>query len=408
MTGGLRVLHVGKFYPPYKGGMETHLQALCAGLRSQLDLRVVVANTERRRVDEVVDGVSVTRLGTLVNLGSAPYTPGLARVIRESDADIVHLHVPHPTAVLAHIASRHRGRLVVTYHSDIVRQRILGLAFRPILHRVLRTASSIICTSPNYIDSSPVLRAHRERCHVLPFSIDTARFEQADPGAVRALRRQYGDRVVLAVGRLVSYKGFEYLIRAMVDIRAHLVLVGDGPLRPSLEALAQTLGVRERVSFLERVDDVTPYYHAADVFALPSVARSEAFGLVQLEAMAAGVPVVNTSLASGVPYVSPHGVTGLTVPPADSPALARAVNDLLDDGSLRKRLGAAGKHRARHHFGVAEMVEQTLAVYRAAMHAPPGQPIAWAAPPREDYPSGVGAAVASASSTSATRPDRTS
>ncbi len=408
MPEPLRVLHVGKFYPPYKGGMETHLETLCRLLRSEVDLRVVVANTDRQRVDEVIDGVSVTRLGTRINLGAAPYTPGLSRFIREAAADIVHLHFPHPTAVLSYLASRHRGRLVVTYHSDIVRQRVLGLAFRPILHAALARASSIICTSPAYIASSSVLRAHSARCRVLPFSIETERFANADPDAVRIIRAQYGDRVVLAVGRLVSYKGFEHLIRAMRDISAHLVLVGDGPLGSSLEGLARACGVAERVTFLERVNDVNPYYHAADVFALPSVARSEAFGLVQLEAMAAGLPVVNTNLPSGVPYVSPHNVTGLTVAPRDSGALAGAINRLLDDAALRGRLGDAGRLRARQAFGVSAMVRQTLAVYQAAMQVPPHHPI--------DPPTTLGggiadytaASVVSESSTASIRRESTS
>jgi rhamnosyl/mannosyltransferase len=388
--------------------METHLQTLCNGLRRQLDLHVVVANTERRRVDETIDGVRVTRLGTLINLGSAPVTPGLAAFIRGADADIVHLHLPHPTAILAYLASGHPGRLVVTYHSDIVRQRVLGLAFRPILHRALVRASAIICTSPNYIDSSPVLRAHRERCHVLPFSIDTTRFAEVDAEAVHTLRSLYGNRTVLAVGRLVGYKGFEYLIRAMANVRGCLVLVGDGPLKAALEALARETGVADRVTFLERVDDVNPYYHAADVFALPSIARSEAFGLVQLEAMAAGVPVVNTRLASGVPYVSPHRVTGLTVPPMDPAALADAINELLDDSDLRHQYGAAGRERARVVFGVDQMLNETLAVYRAAIRIPPGRPIdaaSIAEALRQDAADRPGA---SDSSSSPTRAERTS
>lgn len=370
-----RVLQVGKFYHPYKGGMETHLETLCTGLHAHIELRVVVANTERHRVDEVIDGIPITRLGTLLNIASAPITPGLARFIRMSDADIVHLHLPHPTAILSYLASRHRGRLIVTYHSDIVRQRVMGWAFQPILHRALSRASAIVCTSPNYIASSPVLRAHRARCHVLPFSVDTSRFEVVDESVVDDLRDRYGKRVVLAVGRLVEYKGFEYLIRAMQGIDARLILVGDGPLRSSLERLAGEMGVTDKVVFLARVDDVTPYYHAADVFILPSVERSEAFGLVQLEAMAAGLPVVNTRLASGVPYVSPHGVTGLTVPPRDPGALAHAVGRLLDDPDLRREYGAAGRHRARVAFGVDEMVSRTLSLYDAAMRIRPGQPV---------------------------------
>ena len=408
MQRAMRVLQVGKFYPPYKGGMETHLETLCKGLRSSVDLRVVVANSGRSSADDVIDGVPITRLGTLLNLGAAPWTPGLGRVIRDAKADIVHLHLPHPTAILSYLASGYRGRLVVTYHSDIVRQRVLGLAFTPILHAALARASAIICTSPDYIASSRVLARHRERCHVLPFSIATERFEQANASAVARIRAEHGDRIVLAVGRLVSYKGFEHLIRAMSSVRGRLVLVGDGPLRASLESLARDCGIADRVAFLQRVDDVNPYYHAADVFVLSSVARSEAFGLVQLEAMAAGVPVVNTRLASGVPYVSPHGVTGLTVPAGDARALSHAINALLDDPALRRRLGSAGRRRAREDFSVGEMIRQTLAVYDATMAVSAGEPIDAAMLRAVRADGYLDPATVSESSTSPTRRDSTS
>src|SRR5262249_13696018 len=144
------------------------------------------------------------------------------------------------------------------------------------------------------------------------------RFEHCDTDAVARLRQRFGDRLILAVGRLVYYKGFEYLIRSMAQVRGKLLIIGNGPLRAKLDEVAVQLNVSEKVVFLGEVqnDEVTPYYHAADVFALPSVARSEAFGIVQIEAMASGVPVVNTSLDSGVPFVSLHEQTGLTVPPA--------------------------------------------------------------------------------------------
>ena len=239
MNRRLRVLHVGKFYHPYKGGMETHLRTLCSHLARDIDLRVVVANTDRVRSDEVIDGVAVTRLGTTLNLGAAPYTPGLARFIRAAEADIIHLHWPHPTAVLSYLRSMHRGRLVVTYHSDIVRQRVLGFAFRPFLHATLAHAAAVICTSPDYVTSSPVLRRHRTRCHVLPFSIAVDTLQAAPAEAVAAIRAQYGPRLVLGIGRLVGYKGFEYLVRAMRDVEGTLIIIGDGPLREALTQLAR-------------------------------------------------------------------------------------------------------------------------------------------------------------------------
>ncbi|HEU0052784.1 MAG TPA: glycosyltransferase, partial [Longimicrobium sp.] len=212
---------------------------------------------------------------------------------------------------------------------------------------------------------SPVLRRHAERVRVIPFGIDAAHFGAADPAEVAAIRARHGRKIVFAAGRLVYYKGFDYLVQAMPHVRdAHLLVAGGGPLRNSLSQLAERAGVSGRVTFLGSVPDLRPYYHAADVFALPAVARSEAFGLVQLEAMACGLPVVNTAVDSGVPFVSPHGVTGLTVPPRDPAALADALDRLLDDAALRRFLGEAGRARATGELGAEAMVERTVALYR--------------------------------------------
>ncbi len=200
-----------------------------------------------------------------------------------------------------------------------------------------RWADAIIATSPNYLATSIVLQAHRDRCHVLPYGIPVEQFEQQDDAAVASIRDRFGRRLVITVGRLIYYKGFDVLVRAMKDVDGALVIIGEGPLRPELEAQARDLGIADRVHFLGEIHnrDIAAYYHASDVFALASVARSEAFGIVQLEAMACGLPVVNTGLDSGVPFVSLDGLTGLTVPPGDSVALSRALNKLLDDDELR-------------------------------------------------------------------------
>jgi rhamnosyl/mannosyltransferase len=366
-----RVLHVGKFYPPHKGGMETHLRDLCERLQRDADARVVVAASGgRKTTEETVNGVSVRREGTLLSLGASPVCPGLVRQIRESRADIVHLHFPNPAAILAYLASNHAGRLVVTYHSDIVRQKILGRAFRPVLEHFLRRASAIIATSPDYIESSPVLSRLRERCRVIPLGINAERFERVNEEEVGRLRARFGPRVVLSVGRLIYYKGFEHLIRAMRDVDARLLIIGEGPMRGALEREREALGeLRKRVVLLGDVGDAAPYFRAADVFALASVARSEAFGIVQLEAMACGVPVVNTRLASGVPFVSVDGLTGITVAPEDSNALADALNKLLDDDNLRARYGEAGRRRVADEFNADLMAERTLRLYREVLDA---------------------------------------
>lgn len=361
-NGRLRILQVGKFYPPYMGGIETHLELLSSGLRKYADVRVLVSNDEEGHVVHRRNGIGVVRVGRAMTLAGAPISPAMVNQIRQFDADIVHLHVPNPAAVLAYMLSGVRAKLVVTYHSDVVRQRFLELAFRPILFAALKRASAIISTTPNLIDSSRVLSRYRDRCHVVPFGIPIGEVGRGQEKAAD-LRKVYGNRVLLTVGRLVYYKGLDTLIDAMKSIDAHLLIVGEGPLRQDLERQARRIGVADRVTFLGGVDDVDPYYQLADLFVLASNTRSEAFGIVQIEAMAHGKPVVNTQLDSGVPYVSRHGETGITVPPNEPKALASAINVLLDDAVARQTYGEAARRRVESEFSLDRMVAKTIEVY---------------------------------------------
>jgi len=367
----LRILHVGKFYPPHMGGMEIHLQALCGELRKSLDVSVLVANDGPRDIEECQDGVQISRAGEWLNVAGASICPSMARKIREARADLVHMHLPNPPAVLAYLGSGHRGPLVATWHLDVVRQKALARLFRPFERLFLRRCSALIASSPNYVESSPTLSAYRERCSVIPYGIPVERFDNCDQGASERIRARYGPRIVLSVGRLVYYKGFEYLVRAMAGVDAKLLLIGDGPLRAKLEEEARAAGAADKVVFLGEISNelVAPYYHAADIFVLPSVARSEAFGIVQLEAMACGRPVVNTKVDSGVPFASLDGETGLTVPPADSHALCKAINTLLTDSTLCARFARAAVQRVRREFTVERMAERTLDIYSSVAHA---------------------------------------
>jgi rhamnosyl/mannosyltransferase len=350
--------------------MESHLQALCGQLRGRVDVEVLVSSDTRETTEEVLDSVKVTRVGTLFDFAAAPVCPEAVRRIRESRADIVHIHWPHPTALLAYLASGHGGRLVITYHSDIVRQKILAKLFWPVLRKVLDRADAIVAASPNYVESSAVLQRFRDKCRVIPFGVPLEEFDRFDHEEVARIRTLYGPRIVLGVGRLIYYKGFEHLVRAMKNLDAHLLIVGEGPLRGALEREALRAGVSDRVTLLGRVEDVVPYYHAADVFALSSVARSEAFGIVQLEAMACQKPVVNTALDSGVTFVSVDGVTGLTVPPGDSESLAAALNKLLGSPALLARYGRAARLRVEREFDLEVMGRSTISIYEEVMSRP--------------------------------------
>ncbi|MGA2410599.1 MAG: glycosyltransferase, partial [Candidatus Binataceae bacterium] len=368
-----RIVHIGKFYPPYRGGIESHLQALCHELKRHVQVSVIVANESRRHMESEIDGVKVKRLARSFSLGETPVCLSMASAIRRSRAAVAHLHLPHPPACLAYLLSGHRGPLIITWHSDIVRQRIMAKVLSPLHDIVVRRAVRLIASSPNYVDSSEVLSRNRERCQVIPFGIQPDAFKVRDGETITKIRQRYGRRIVLAVGRMVYYKGFEHLVRAMKEVRGHLLIIGDGPLRTKLERMAAESEVIDRISFLGRVsqDEIVGYYHAADIFVLPSVVRSEAFGIVQLEAMACGKPVVNTALKSGVPYVSLDGVTGITVPPADPGALSAAINRLLDDPYLRAKYGASAFRRAREEFSVELMGRRTLELYREVLAAPP-------------------------------------
>lgn len=353
------------------GGIETHLQTLCSLLRDRVSLEVIVFGDDRHTVEEVVDGIHVVRLGKSLDIAGAPISWTLTSRIRAAAADIVHIHLPNPFATIAYLASNHRGRLVVSYHGDIVRQRILSPFYNPVLHATLLRAAAILVATPNHISSSPMLLKHESRCHVVPYGIDVEHFRSSFAEEAATLREQAGRPLILGVGRLVYYKGFEVLIRSMREVDAGLVIIGEGPLHRQLEATARSEGVSDRVTILGGVPDLRPYYQACDIFVLSSVAKSEGFGIVQLEAMASGKPVINTSLPSGVPFVSVDGLTGLTVPPSDPAALSEAMNRLLRDQPLRTRFGEAGIRRVVDHFSREAMAERTVEVYDRILAADP-------------------------------------
>ncbi len=371
----MKVLQLGKYYSPYVGGIETQLQRLCDVLIHHVALEVVVASSEPRDSSDVVNGVPVYRCAELAKVASTSLCPSMIAELSRRDYDVIHMHFPNPMGVMAYLASKKpkNHRIVISWHSDIVKQKRLLRAYRPVESLLLRHASAVLCASPNYAHSSTTIRAHEGRVAIVPYGIDLHDFEPKPEVLRRAaeIRARFGQdsRLLLATGRLVYYKGFEVAVRAMAHIDAHLAIVGDGPLRSELEGLARRLGVGDKVHFLGRQDDATlhAYYRACDVFVLPSIARSEAFAIVQLEAMACGRPVVNTQLDSGVPFVSRHEESGLTVPPEDPRALAAAINRLLADEAWRRELGARGRARVESEFTKEKMAASTLAIYEQAL-----------------------------------------
>jgi rhamnosyl/mannosyltransferase len=337
-------------------------------------------------VEEIIGGVEVVRLPRQLALSSAPVAAGMPGALRDElrregphgpePPDVINLHSPYPWGELSFLQASPDVPSVVLYHSDIVRQKRLLTAYRPFLRRFLDRVDLIVTSSPNIVRNSPFLAPRAEKCRVVPFGLPAGRLAVTPAVLRRAaeLRAVHaGRQIVLFVGRLVYYKGVDVLVQAMAHVDADLVLIGRGPLEAELRELAAAGGILSRTFFMpaQDEDELSAWYHAADVFCLPSVARSEAFGLVQIEAHAAGRPVVSTDLPTGVPYANPDGVTGLTVPPGDAAALSAALNRLLGDDELRARLGCQAQARALRQFTVPRMVAGTLEVYAeaAARHA---------------------------------------
>lgn len=356
-----RVLHVGKFYPPVGGGIERVVACACSATAGRLDNRVLAYNHRRGRAGELVDGVPVTRLDTVSVARSTPIAPGLIGELRDASDDLIVLHEPNPWALVACAIARPRQPLVIWYHSEVVRPRLqYALFYHPLVKTVYARAARIIVASPALAEHAAALRSYRSRLAVVPYGIDPEAWTAAPRDhdfSARVRARAAGRPIVLFTGRLVAYKGVDVLLRAMAQVDAYAVIAGDGPLRQRWTALSSALGVPDRVEFTGEIADeqLRALYRTADVFVLPSTSAAEAFGYVQLEAMASSLPVISTRVPSGVPWVNRHDVTGLTVPPGDAAALAAALRDLLDDPARRARMGAAGAERVRADFSVSAM-----------------------------------------------------
>ncbi len=346
--------------------MESVLYDLCDELKCKVDLRVLVANGRGFTRIEAKDGVKVIRLGSLGEIFSTSICPTMAYWVRKLQADIVQIHHPNPMANIAYLLSNQRCRLIVLYQSDIVRQRMTYMLYAPFLMGMLRKAQRIIVTSPNYLASSPLLEKFKEKCVVIPLGIDLRRFEKrGNEREIAEIRSQYGERIVLFVGRLTHYKGVSYLLEAMEGVSGRLLIIGAGELERQLRKQVERNNLSTKVKLLGELgeEEIIRFFHACDLLVLPSITRNEAFGIVQLEAMACGKPVISTRLETGVQYVNQDGKTGLIVPPRDSKILAESINRLLQDEKLRTQMGIEGRRRVEKKFTKERMARETLKLY---------------------------------------------
>jgi rhamnosyl/mannosyltransferase len=362
----LKILHLGKFFPPAKGGMETVLALLCEKTSGHVENRAIVAGHSSRTVVERHAGVEVVRAGCIARVGAVAVCPSMPALLGAEDADLVVIHEPNPMGLLAYYLVRPAVPLIVWFHSEVIRPGWQYRSFyRPLLQFALRRAAKIVVASPTLAESAPALREWQAKCVVIPYGIG---IDTSSPEVARrseALQRAARRPVVLFVGRLVPYKGADVLLDAMQGLNADAVLVGDGPMRQRLESKARELGISDQIRFAGELaqDELTAQLLACDLLVLPSVTRQEAFGVVQLEAMACGKPVISTDLGTGVGWVNQHGETGLVVPPGEAAALRDAIRILLEDAPRRAALGEGARRRARSHFHVDHMVDSTLGLY---------------------------------------------
>lgn len=364
----LKILEVNKFYAPHIGGIETLIEQRARHFahRPDTEVKVLVCQEKGEGETEIIDGVEITRAGSFGTFASCPVSTEFFRKFREMAewADVIEIHTPFPLGDAACLLSGCKCRVVIAWHSDIVRQKRLLLLYKPILKRFLRRADAIIAATPGHIDGSAFLPEFREKCHIIPYPLEWQPYEQAEPQPI--LTEQLHDPhhlKLLFVGRLVYYKGVEVLLEAFRRVRGcELFLCGTGVLEDSLRKQADGLPVH----FMGRLADaeLKAAFRDCDFFVFPSVANSEAFGIVQQEAMACGKPVINTSLPTGVPYVSLHGETGLTVPPRDAEALAVAIQKLANSPELRRQFGENARQRVRTEFDYEKIMRQILDVLK--------------------------------------------
>lgn len=362
----MNVLQVNKLYYPEVGGVERVVQNIAEGLPETHTTEVLAASPSGFGEQICVNGVEVTRVSSLRTVSSVPLAPTFPVHLRarRQNADIVHHHLPNPLSAVSQLVAGHdETPVVVTYHSDIVRQAGALRAYRPILDRFLEGVDRILVTSARLRDQSIILEPYRDKCEIVPLSVD---IDAIDSEVAPPLEIDTAGPVILFAGRLNYYKGVRYLIEAMNGVEATLLIAGDGPRRAELETLVRRQGLSDCVQFLGYVSDqrLSRAYRTADLFILPSTKPSEAFGIVQLEAMARQLPVINTALPTGVPWVSVDGETGLTVPPCDSTALTAAINELLGDDSRRRRFGRQARERVERLFTRERMIGNIRRVYQ--------------------------------------------
>ncbi len=377
----MKIVHLAKYHSPLYGGMESHVETL-ARKQAELGAEVCIVcvnsfdddlklSQQTKTKIEVADRVQVVKVRRLVSFLKLDFCPSLIFYIRyfsKFPDTIFHVHTPNPTMLISLAMMGKIRNLVITHHSDAIRQQLLKYLFRPIEHFIYRQAEITLTTSPNYQIGSKFLRLYQNRLGVLPLGIDTSVFSNPSPPIVeraQQLRSEYGDVLWLAVGRLVYYKSFHVAIEALQHVPGKLLIIGTGKLAKDLHKTARKFNVADRVIWLGKTseEELIAAYRAATALWFPSNVRSEAFGMVQVEAMASGCPAINCDIpGSGVSWVCRHELEGLTVERNNPLEFAAAARRLLEEPGLRDRLSAGAQRRVLE-FTDEKMARHSLEIY---------------------------------------------
>lgn len=365
MDRKLNVLEVNKLYYPHIGGIETVVQSISENLKERANVKVLVCQPKGKGSIDDVNGVEVTRCSSLGTYFSMPVSFEFISKFRSmaKASDVVHIHVPFPLADLACLLSGYKGKVVVYWHSDVVKQKKLLRVYKPLMERFLQRADCIVVATQGHIDGSPYVSKYANKCKIIPYGLNVEEYTVTGNILTQRLKGK-GSVKALFVGRLVYYKGVDVLIEAFKKVEGcELFIVGTGKLESVLKTMAD--GMEGTVHFMGSLpnEDLKKALSDCDIFILPSIENSEAFGIVQMEAMVYGKPVINTSLTTGVPYVSLDGITGITVKPSDVDGLAKAIQTLVDSPRLRETYGKNARERLLNTFDNKIIMDDMFNLY---------------------------------------------
>lgn len=371
----MKILHIGKFFPVY-GGVEKVMYDLCDGLSKngiQSDFLGANADHKKTEIFHINDLFTVYAMNYAKYIASTYLSPDMIFQLRKikDNYDIIHIHHPDPMACLALYLSGYKGKVICHWHSDIVKQKNLLKLYGPLQTWMLKRSSQIITTSPSYRDYSPFLKPYLDKVSVVPIGIPPVNTILKEDVIASIKTMTKGRKMIFSLGRLIYYKGYEYLVKAAKLLPDYCFVVGGkGPLKESLEKLVETLGLKDNFFFVGRIEDedLPSFYASMDLFCLPSIARSEAFGIVQIEAMAYAKPIVATNIiGSGTGWVNANAVSGLNAEIENPTDLAEKIKTILEDKNLTEKYEKGALQRFNKEFTQAKMVDSVRRIYETVL-----------------------------------------